>query len=668
VTVSRFISLALLIFLIFEPILTITTREEITPKHLVFIDNSESINVDDGMNKAETINQFVSDITNSTIKDNLVFFTFGKEVLPVNPDSINLRFGEPTTNFAKLISHVKQLDIEKATITIVSDGIVTEGSQSISTAEKLLVPIFTIGIGDSTKHKDIFIQNVLYNEIIYVGVTTQLMTSIVNRGITNQNITIQLYEENKLIEQKNYFLDYEGSHSLTFDYKPDSPGEKKLKVIINHVDGEFSKENNKKQFFLKVLSNKIKVTLIGGTATADLSFIKNSLMNDTNIVVNSVIQLGPNKYLNNTPVNKFVQEADILFLVAFPTAETSQDLLSLVQQKISSKNTPYFILLSPFVDINKLKQLQTELPFSVNKIFTGQLEAQPLISVEEQRNPIIQNNALNLLDSWNNLPPVVVPNWEISSKPEAEQIAQMKVNNVTINTPLIVTKRFGTKRSIAIIGSDIWKWKLIRAQSGLDLYDRFLMNSLKWLNANEENKPVKIKTVKKTYSSGEKIEFVAEVYDESFNIISDAEVDVKVQHGESVYNIALDPLGSGIYEGFFETSTAGDYYFTGKAILNKKELGKDNGRFSVGETNLELLNNVADVDYLMLLSRLNNGSFYYNNDYSPLINQLEKINNNSQTEKLSVSEFNLWSNHRLLILLILLLSIEWFIRKREGMI
>ncbi|MDP2301062.1 MAG: VWA domain-containing protein [Ignavibacteria bacterium] len=666
-TILRFLSLTLLLFFIFEPILTITTKKEIVPKHLVFIDNSESIKIDDGMNKSGIINQFINDLKNSNIKDNVALLTFGKEITPGNLDSINLKFSEPASNFAKLISHVKQIE-EAASITIISDGIITEGSQAINSAEKLSVPIFTIGVGDSTKRKDIFIQNVIHNEIIYVGSTTQLLTTIVNRGISNQNITIQLFEENKLIEQKNYFLNYEGNHNINFDYKPESPGEKKLTIKVNPLNEEFSKENNSKLFFVKVLSNKIEVTLIGGTATTDFSFIKNSLLNDTNIVVNSIVQLGTNKYLNNTPVTKFVNDADILFLIGFPTAETSLDLLSLIQQKISTKNIPFFILLSPFVDVNKLKQIQGELPFSVNKVSSGQLEAQPLISADEQRNPIIQNNALNLIDTWNNLPPVLIPNWEISSKPESQQIAKIKVNNVTLNTPLILTKRFGTKRSIAVTGSDIWRWKLIRAQSGIDLFDRFLMNSLKWLNANEENKPIRIKTTKKTYAFGERVEFIGEVYDESFNIISDAEVDVKIQQGESIYNITLNPLGNGIYEGAFESSSAGDYSFIGKAVLNKKELGKDNGRFSVGETNIELMNPIADFEYLMLLSQLNNGSFYNHSDYSQIFNELEKISKNSLQEKMSVAEYNLWSDHRLLILLIFLLALEWFIRKREGMI
>ncbi|MDP3830320.1 MAG: hypothetical protein Q8Q47_03560, partial [Ignavibacteriaceae bacterium] len=112
----------------------------------------------------------------------------------------------------------------------------------------------------------------------------------------------------------------------------------------------------------------------------------------------------------------------------------------------------------------------------------------------------------------------------------------------------------------------------------------------------------------------------------------------------------------------------GDYSFIGKAVLNKKELGKDNGRFSVGETNIELMNPIADFEYLMLLSQLNNGSFYDNSEYSQIFNELEKISKNSLQVKMSVAEYNLWSDHRLLILLIFLLALEWFIRKREGMI
>jgi len=47
---------------------------------------------------------------------------------------------------------------------------------------------------------------------------------------------------------------------------------------------------------------------------------------------------------------------------------------------------------------------------------------------------------------------------------------------------------------------------------------------------------------------------------------------------------------------------------------------------------------------------------------------LSDLNNKSSKEKIDTKEYSLWSNEFLMIAIILLFGIEWFVRKREGML
>jgi hypothetical protein len=51
-----------------------------------------------------------------------------------------------------------------------------------------------------------------------------------------------------------------------------------------------------------------------------------------------------------------------------------------------------------------------------------------------------------------------------------------------------------------------------------------------------------------------------------------------------------------------------------------------------------------------------------------LIDELNKISAQTVKEKLVTSEISLWSSEWLLMLAILFLALEWFIRKRAGML
>ncbi|MFO7447846.1 MAG: VWA domain-containing protein [Ignavibacteriaceae bacterium] len=662
----RSLALILLLFIIFEPIVTIANKNIIEPVNLIFTDNSRSITIDDGTNRSESVKIFLQDA--ESITDISEFYSFGNRVIRTDVDSLELiSFYEGSTNFSNVFSHIEKEEKNISSIVIISDGVITEGSNPVYTAEKLGIPVYTIGVGDTARRNDIEIRNVLYNEYIYVETPTTINASFSNSGFEGKTINVSLFENDALVEQTSLTLT-DGTQNLSFNYTPGNSGEKKLAVAVSNQPGEFTFANNRKTFYINVLSNKIKVLVIAGAPSSDLTFIKNSLKEDENLTVNSITQIASNRFLENNNWEKLIDSADIFYLVGFPSQETSNELLLKVNNAITSENKPFFIVLSDGVDFSKLRQIQANLPFSIGRSNAGYSEVQPNVSSDKAKNPLLQNNSENPANAWNNLPPALQPNTVLEAKPESEVLARVKINNVSLNRPLVVSRRLGSKRSIAVLAKDIWRWKLQTSTKNLNLFDNFVLQGVKWLNTSDEQKQVTIRTSKKLYSLGEEVEFSAQVYDQAFNPVADAEVKVNINSVTDKYEINLNSIGSGLYEGTLQTNKPGDYGFTGTAIQNGNILGADAGKFNIGEVDIEMISPNMDYSFLALLANRTGGKYFNADNYQQLFDLLKQRNQQTSKEKIIISEIYLWSNEWLMVVVIFLFAAEWFLRKRSGML
>lgn len=665
----RTTALLLLLFVFFEPVFSFAKKEILEPVNLVFIDNSRSIRIKDGTDRSKTEIQFVKDLMGKGIENNTKLYTFGSKISGLSFDSLQmLHFNEGGTDFNQILSFVNRTNRNISSVVIVSDGVITEGADPLHTVEKMNIPVYTVGVGDTTKRNDIYVKNVLHNDLIYAETPTTIMTSIANSGFNGSNVFVSLYENNRLVDRKSVLLNSAGISNTSLIYTPKTSGEKKLTISVANSKGEFTYANNKKIFYINVLSNKIKVLVLAGSPSSDVSFIKNTLESDPNLSINSVTQTAPGRFIENNNRQKLLDSADVLFLVGFPSAATPENFTESVLKAISGKDKPFFICLSDGTDFNKLKQFQAGLPFTIGNINSDYLDIQPEVSATESDNSLLQNNSGNPVTAWNNLPPVYQPNVDMRPKPESGILARVSVNNIPMNRPLILTRILGKQKSIAVLAKDIWRWKLETVPQNLDLFDRFILASVKWLNSKDIHKQVSITTSKKSYSLGEPVEFSAQVYDQSYNPVSNAEVKLNIKNGGKNYSLNLNSLGSGLYEGEFTTDKAGDYTFSGSASLNGTEYGSDKGRFNIGEVDVEMMNPRMDYDYLALLSAQTNGKFFYNNNYSGLFKILKYRSKKTSKEKIEVSDIDLWSNEWLLLFAVILFGAEWFLRKRNGML
>ena len=184
----RTLALLFLLFIFFEPILTLAKKVVLEPKNLIFVDNSKSILIEDGTNRKEHVKNFLDDVGNKNQIKNPTVFSFGSKVNQVNIDSLaQFNFNEGNTNFSKIFSSIKNENQNISSIVIVSDGDINDGENPIFTAEKLNIPVFTVGVGDTTKRNDIEVKNVLHNEYIYNETPTTILAAISNTGFAGKD-------------------------------------------------------------------------------------------------------------------------------------------------------------------------------------------------------------------------------------------------------------------------------------------------------------------------------------------------------------------------------------------------------------------------------------------------------------------------------------------------
>jgi hypothetical protein len=648
----RSLALVLLLFALFNTIIGYSRTEVKTREHLFFIDNSKSIALKDSTARAGLAAKFIDDFRSTPGNK---FFTFGSKIEPL----INFKpgFNNPYTNFEEIERFISKQENDIASITILSDGIITDGANPLYGLDKLSIPVFTVGIGDSTEQSDIILQEPQYNEMVYRGHAASIEARILNNNFAGKNVTVKLFEENSLVEQKNIVLGNSGIDNIKFDYIPKSVGERRLTISIPPLKDENSIHNNSKSFIIKVLNDKIKTFLISGAPSPDVAIISEALTKNERIKLKSVVELNNSKQIKGNNSNFAMDSTDLFILLNYPAKGSNQDLFRQVKAQLLEKHKPFLILVNSGTNAAKLKELSSLLPFSFETISDEEISIE--VYAGSSNSSLIKTSDAQL---WEQLPPVTQMKSELKARPESDVLLRAKIKNVPTTAPVIVTRQTGGVKSIAINAGNIWKWKLQSSSKLEYLFEYFISNSIQWLNAPPEKKLFSIKPAKKVYSSGEKIEITGHLYDDLFNPVENADIYLNVTSAEKSYRTILSYAGNGIYKTEIENSGTGNLKITGNVKMFNKSLS-DSLNLYVDRNDIEQMNTRMDTGFLRQMAKSTNGSFFLINDYSGLKEILNKAEINKSRKLKKSFEIRFASNEFILIILILLFTIEWVIRK-----
>jgi len=670
----RIIGLSIILFVIFNPILNILTSQDIEAKISYFIDNSQSIA---GLNNEniESINKLKKTVFE--LDNNADFYKFDNEVLKVNSteyDSIDYQGSK--TNISKVFSKISSYNYKDNNLAsvLISDGNFNDGRNPLIDGEYIDTPIFVIGVGDTTKIQDLAVYNILTNRIAYINSAIPIDVSLELNSVDTGKVNVILYENSTPLDTIDFTaVKNQTNYNIVFEYIPKSSGEKRItaKAIANFKEENI--KNNSISEYVKVLDDKRNIAVFSGALNSDLSFLIRELETKDNISISKFFQKKQNEFYYS-PNEKEIIESQLLIFNNFPIRSTSNDLIQRLIKELQ-KGKPLLFMFGPDIDINKLSLFKDYLPFEVISHNQKEFQVQANLTAESVGESILRFD--NVDDSiWEDLPTLFKTETFVKLKSSSKMLLNLRMNNNILNESMLISSNVNNRKSIAILTYGLYRWKLLdyakksanNNEPEIDIYKAFFDNILKWLSIKDKEQQFVINTNKKEYSSGEQIEFNAQLYDDSYNPIDEGEVNLSFDENGETREIILTSIGNGKYKSSITGLSKGTYNYKANAKYKNKVIAYENGIFNVGETPLEFLRTNMNLSLLKQLAEKTGGAYYH---ISEIDNIKDKIKEKVELQSIpSFTKQDITFREKLWILLIpiLLFSIEWFIRKRSGLL
>ncbi len=630
--ILRFLTYLSIFILLINPQITRKTEQVTRPVLYVLADNSQSVKKQ-GFDKK--VRELVDKIVQSDLKDKfkLQSFQFSSALTPLD----SLHFNGKQTDISQTLEDLKYLhqDDSDAAVILLSDGQSTLGQNyvySLQATGKLHV--YPVVLGDTMHYADVQIEMLNVNPYAYKN--NRFPVEIFINGSVNAPVhtTLQIWEQSRLLYQKDIELSpaKPAVHLQTY-LKTGKVGVHHYLARLKTLPNEKNTLNNKKYFSVEVIDNARKILLLASIIHPDIGAVKRSLTKNPYLKVD----------LKRPDEN--IKLSDYQAFIFYQPDASFQKIFS----NLTEKQKNWLIITGKHTDWNFLNRQ--------NLFFTKDFTAS-----YENYFPY-ENKAFSLFHlpriNWDHYPPLQDHYGKIQFSKPVDIALYSRIKSIDTGEPLWAFNT-ETKQGVCL-GENIWQWNM---QAGLQkeqtAFDQFLRQVIQYISLSQKTDRLQI-SYQKQYFQGEPVKITARFLNE--NLEADTKVrPVVVLHTGKTGKIPMR-LNADFYEVELPDLSPGTYSFT---VQNQEGDLKKSGRFTVLNFNQEDKNLHANSLQLEQLAQQTGGKVYYPAGINTLINDLKQDKSyhaliSYQTQKTGLIDYRL-----LLFLIVLLLALEWLLKKLRG--
>ncbi|MFK7773327.1 MAG: hypothetical protein AB8F94_14360 [Saprospiraceae bacterium] len=650
--IIRFLSVTLISMLLLSPLLKSIISETKKPVIVLAQDQSESVLADMDETQAQTYQQSFKDLSTKLSENyDVKEYAFGESVR----EGIDFQFNDKVSNISDFLKNMYDLYSNQnlGAVVLATDGIYNQGSNPIYAGTKLTAPIYSIALGDTTAKKDLILKRVFHNKIAYLGDKFSVQIDIAAKNCvgSNTNLTISKIVDGASSRIKQIPIsinknDFFNTQEIILD--ANSSGVQRYRISVNAVAGEVTTVNNSKDIFIDVLDARQKILMVANSPHPDLTAIKQSISKNKNYEITT-------SYIYDMKVN--VASYDFVIMHQLPSK--TNDAAALLAT-MNSKSIPRMYIVGSQTNLSKFSQIQPILDVSGDGRNTDDVQAtiSPVFGLFT-----ISDEVKNELPTF---APLLAPFGDFKDNANTHVLLYQRIGKIDTKKPLLL---FGEQNNIktgVLAAEGIWKWRLFDflQHENHDIFEEVLGKSIQYLTLKEDKRKFRISLDKNIFSENEGINFDAELYNQSYELINDPDATLTITNSEGKdFNFTFSKSGKS-YTLRDKVFPVGNYKFRG-TVNNAGEQLVYNGKFSVQPIQLESFETTADHGVLKLLSEKYGGSLIYPNNIASIGTILTEnpIKPVVYTTSKTRSVINLkWIFFTLLGLLIL----EWFIRRYFG--
>lgn len=632
----RTLMIAVVTFVLIGKALNIREINKVLPRVLFVLDDSRSVG------SLDSIDEFVGKevLPNlSALEDRIQF-----EYLSLNDELTVLSEGDTShvgyTDLSVPLNYL-QRDQDAVAMILLTDGIFNRGIDPLSMARKgLKAPVYIIGVGDTSRQKDVRVKHALANSMVYLGNAFQLNVGIAAEDFGTQNVKVSTTYEGKLVDQRELSIGSNAYYEeFNVELQASKPGVNTISVRIEPLEGESNVANNERYLTVEVLDSKKSVEIWAGSTHPDIGTWRTLLERNQKYDV-SVLREGFK-----------VNEQDLVVLFDwFQTVEQKELFealrssgVSVLVQMTSEFNSTIFNSSNPELKFERLGNATDNVVAIENKGF---------------KKFVLADGVLEAMEKW---PPLVRPFGEFNRFNKSDAVLFQGVGRTSTEQPLLLAMEDGSGRWGVLAGSGIWRWKLHDHKENQEHANlgELLSQLVQYLTVKNDHERFRLFSSKYVWGKGEKITVRAELFDEAYELVTGSEVNVDLVDSEGVVTSRVMDAKGTYYELNLIGMKAGIYNISARTDSDLE----DQIRLTVLDYDLEDVDRTARYSEMRSVALGSGGKFYKASELDQLV---QELTTNPKLKPQLIEEQN-WRQlielRSLFWICLLLISVEWFIRK-----
>jgi uncharacterized membrane protein len=689
----QFALAALVLLLLWQPALLVA---ELRPQQniiAVLLDDSRSMSIADNggaTREAQAIKALEGGVLDQLQKKfQIRVYRLDRQISRV-PKLEDLKTAPPASA-TRIGDGLKQLageaaDLPIGAVVLLSDGADNSGGidlETISTFRSRKIPVHTVGFGAEQVAHDVEINDAVVAPRALADSRLAVKITLHQRGYAGQKAMLTVRNGGKVLAGRQIALAGDGAtQNETLLFNPGDAGAKTLQFSVDPLPSEENRDNNSVSRLVNVESAKRRVLYVEGEPRWEYKFIRRAEQDDRLLSIVSMLRTSENKiYRQGIADPKELADG-------FPSR--AEDLFAYQAIIIGSVEANYFTaaqkeLIQQFVDRRgggllflggraslgdggwAGSGLADLLPVTLpNKKGTFHREPATASLTAAGTDNIITRlveDPSGNVERWKKLPYLMDYQEVGAPKPGAVVLAEMTAAGRKM--PLLITENYGRGRTAVLATGGTWRWQMSQPLED-QTHEEFWQQLLRWLVMDTPGHVVASVPSQMLLDDG-RVQFSADVRDKNYVPAPDAHVVAHILGpGGSAAQIEMtpDPNAPGTFHAEWTAGQPGSYLTEVVATRDKDEVGRDVLNFGRMDGVAENFHTEQNRDLLEKLSAATGGRYWKPQDVSRLPGEISY----SEAGITVRDTKELWNMPIVFLLLLLLPSMEWLLRRKWGVV